>query len=253
MSLSHSLKSALLYALAAIAVLTSVSVFASQRDDRSAAPFVVVPPDRRASDALPPAAPALPPGADRLSPLTIEVLVQRQSGQGAPRAARQTITRTSTNIHIAANDGREWFFERNPLDSRRVAGFLVQHAQRSVVFYDESDLRNMVGITGWADVLTLGASNHARDQMKRTPESRTIHGIRCTRYVARNAEAQFDELWWSERLALPCAFTLIEPSGLTRLSVEGLRRVIDPGVLRRPHVRFPGYSSSDLADWLEGH
>lgn len=35
-------------------------------------------------------------------------------------------------------------------------GYLVEHSQKRISTYAESDLRNAAGIRGWADVLSLG-------------------------------------------------------------------------------------------------
>lgn len=69
---------------------------------------------------------------------------------------RRTVSRTADRIHVAFDDGREWLFVRNPVDRRRAMGYLVEHSQKRISTYAESDLRNAAGIRGWADVLSLG-------------------------------------------------------------------------------------------------
>lgn len=121
---------------------------------------VPVSPARRGA-ALPAPAPppSLPPGADAVTPQTIRLMVTALAQGRAVRSARQTVTRTLDHVHIALADGTEWLFERNPLDHRRVSGFAMLHSARVVVAYSDTDLRAMLGITGWAQVLTFGCAN----------------------------------------------------------------------------------------------
>ena len=48
---------------------------------------------------------------------------------------------------------REWLFERNRIDTRRVTASVVEHAEKTIVLYGESDVRNLLGLNGWAEVL----------------------------------------------------------------------------------------------------
>lgn len=118
---------------------------------------VPVSPERRGA-ALPSPAPppALPPGADAVPPQTIRLMVTALAKGRAARSARQTVTRTSEQVHLALADGTEWLFVRNPIDHRRVSGFNMLHASRVVVSYSDTELRTMLGITGWAHILTFG-------------------------------------------------------------------------------------------------
>lgn len=123
--------------------------YAAERDDRIRIP------ERRAV-IVPVAAPdELPPGADVVASQTLDVVTRVQPIEGDAVTVRETITRTVDRIHLSSA-GREWLFVRNTRDPRRVSGTLVDHAARAVVFYDESDLRNLVGLNGWADTLKLG-------------------------------------------------------------------------------------------------
>src|SRR5690606_13682682 len=108
------------------------------------------PSPRRAADAPPPGPPELSAEADRIAALTLEELIE------APGTSRRTVSRTANRIHIAFDDGREWLYVRNPVDSRRAIGYMVVHSQKHISTYSESDLRNAVGVRGWADVLSLG-------------------------------------------------------------------------------------------------
>ena len=62
------------------------------------------------------------------------------------------VLRTRDRI-LVKTDQREWLFERNPVDPRRVTAKVVDHAGKLVVGYEESDVRNLLGLNGWAEVL----------------------------------------------------------------------------------------------------
>ena len=115
----------------------------------------IQPPKRRAVIAPPAPLTDLPPDADRIAPQRLEIVRRIHAAAGGPEPRRETITRTVDRIHLSSG-GREWLFQRNVRDPRRVSGTLVDHAARAVVFHDESDLRNRIGMNGWADALSLG-------------------------------------------------------------------------------------------------
>lgn len=100
-------------------------------------------PKRRAQIAPVPVLPPLPADADRIPRQTVDVRLP-----GGPH----TIVRTPERILVAHRE-REWLFERNTLDPRRVSATLVDHASRVVIVYEESDVRNLLRLNGWADVL----------------------------------------------------------------------------------------------------
>lgn len=210
-------------------------------------------PARRAPDAPPPMPAELPPGADDVTPLTLEVVIRRQYTDNATTVVRQTVSRTLDRVHVEVAGGREWLFERNPLDPRRVSGLLVDHASRTIVLHEESDLRNMLGINGWADVLLIGFDPSALSLLKPTGQARTLGGIRLMRYAAEQKDAGVSEVWWNQEQALPAAFVTIAGGRSTRVSTERLRSGVKPERLRSPSVRFPAYKLVDLAEWLEGH
>lgn len=221
--------------------------------NEGADPWVLAVPTRRAADAPPSAPPALPTGADRVTALTMTAIVRRQSTSGRAETLRQTISRTADRIHIAASNGREWLFERNPRDPRRVSASIIEHASHAIVLYEESDLRMMLGIRGWADVLTLGFDRDALNQYKRARQARTVGGIRFARYATDRRDASTGEVWWSEEHVFPSGFTTTDQGGSTRFSIERVRTGADATLLRPPDARFPTYRVFDLADWLERH
>lgn len=209
-------------------------------------------PTRRAPEVRPAAAPELPSGADHIKPLTFDLVVRREPLEGRAQVVRQTVSRTRDRIHIAVG-GREWLFERNAIDPRRVSGQLIDHAKRSIVLHDESDLRNMRGLEGWADVLMLGLDAAVLSRLVPTDQTRTMAGIRFVKYAASDTDTRTSELWWSHEQAMPSAFVVHEDGAATRVSVERLSAGVNAEVLRSPSARFPEYKALDLAEWLEGH
>ena len=118
-------------------------------------------PTRRPHAASSATPPSLPAAANDVRPSTVDIVIRRPSSSGRVETLRQTISRTSERIHVAGPDRREWLFERNPVDPRRVGASLVDHASQAIVLYEESDLLMALGSRGWADVLALGSDIQA--------------------------------------------------------------------------------------------
>jgi hypothetical protein len=154
---------------------------------------------------------------------------------------------------VAHRNGREWLFERNPIDPRRVSATCVEHASQAIVLYDETDLRVVLGIRGWADVLSLGFDSDVLRRYQRTEEARTIGGIRFARYVIAGTREPVHDVWWSDEEALPSSFVIAANAVVTRFSVERARAGADAGLLRPAPARFLKYRVFALADWLEKH
>ncbi len=208
---------------------------------------VPVSPIRTPAAAHPGPPPALPDEAWRLAPFTIDM---RVAVGGDVR--RQVVTRTVTDVHITASAEREWFYRRNATDARRVAGFLVDHRQRVVVRYDESDLRTHFGIRGWLDVLTLGFDSHALERMRRTGDQRILNGVTCDRYVAVEPEGDVREVCWSRAALLPIEVVRRAPGGTTTvdISVSAVRQA-DQARQGDALSQFRDYRAVDFPDWLE--
>lgn len=213
--------------------------------------LVLVRPLRRPPD-VPAAVPELPAGARHVKPLTLHVVVHRRTAQARPQVVRQTISRTSDRVHVTAGAGREWLFERNSLDPRRVSGFLIDHGRRTIVEHEESDLRNSLGVNGWAEVLLIGLDPAALGHLTATREARTLAGMRFVRHVPEQKDAALSEVWWNEHQALASAFTIRDAGGTTRTFLERLRGGVDTELIRSPALRFPAYNVVDLPEWLEG-
>jgi len=215
--------------------------------DRVIAP---VPPTRRAPDASPDSPPASPAVAEKLRPLTLNAVLTATRA-GRTQTLRQTITRTVDRIHVTSSDGREWLFERNPVDPSRVSAFLVQHGSQRIVSYQESDLRMSLGIRGWADVLWLGFDPILLNELVPTSQTRLLGGIRFVRHTADRERALTREVWLSEEQALASGFVVADRNGSTRFSIERIRSGINADRLRSPIERFPTYRVFHLTEWLE--
>ena len=111
----------------------------------------IVLPKRRAVEQAPAFLPPLPPDSEQLKPMTMDVVVH-----GQPRKILRTINR----ILVTTRD-REWLFERNSVDPRRVSATVIEHAEKAIVIYGESDVRNLLGFYGWAEVLALSAEGNS--------------------------------------------------------------------------------------------
>jgi hypothetical protein len=213
-----------------------------------AVPLVI--PTRRSPASTPAGPAALPAAAEHVTPLTLQTQVRRQAGKRV-ETVRQTVTRTADRIHVASSDGREWLFERNTRDSRRAFGTLIDHANRALVFYDESDLRNMLGIRGWAQVLSLGLDHELLQGLEPGAASRAIGNVKVIRHATDRKDVELQEVWWSENHFLPGAFTSRQAAASLRFSVERVRSGVDAALLRPAAERFPKYRQVDLAEWLE--
>lgn len=195
-----------------------------------------------------PTPPPLPPGADRVRPLTLEVRVTTRAGAHAQTRV-QTVTRSFDRVHVATVTGVEWLFERNPVDSRRVSASAVQHADKTIVVYSESDLRMMLGIPGWAHVLTMGVDAQLVPATA-SGRARTMAGLRFTR-AAVEVDGGRGRLWWNAEQLLPLEYGSAKAG--SSLTVVKIALGADTARLAAPELRFPSYRVVELADWLEEH
>jgi hypothetical protein len=237
-----------LMVIAAAAILCDAAVMTSASQNA----FPVIPSIRRAPDGRPASPPPLFPEAARVAPLTLHVRLQRQAA-GRSESWRQTIHRTADRIHVAGTGRREWIFERNIRDARRVSGALIDHDTRTIVVYEESDLRNAFGIAGWASVLALGIDPGWFASLAPTEEKRIVKGIPVVRYTPVDRRGNPSEVWWAAGEGLPVAFKIADGPVVTRLSVEQVKAGVDAVLLQSPASRFPHYVVVQFADWLERH
>ncbi|MEO5823406.1 MAG: hypothetical protein ABIT71_23120 [Vicinamibacteraceae bacterium] len=196
---------------------------------------------------------ALPPEALGLEPIAFTV-VRRTDPRQAVEGAIEQVTRTADRVHVRLSPTREWLYVRNPLDARRVSAVMIDHDQRALVTYEESDLRNTRGIRGWLDVLTVGLDPDAVRAAAVTTDVRTIDGVAFTRYVTRSASGSTSDMWWSQAELMPSEVVSADANGnrTTWLSVRDIRRTIDTTLLAPPATRFPTYREVAYPDWLEG-
>lgn len=205
-------------------------------------------PKRRVADAPPAPPPPLPAGALSVKPATVEIAIRRGPASRTQQVVRQTVSRTSERIHLTANDGREWLFERNPIDPRRVSASLIEHASQAIVLYEETDLRMALGIRGWADVLALGFDTQVLGRYERKQDVRTIGGIRFARY-ASDATGGAADVWWSEDQALPST----SRSSVTRGSAESRWNAWGPELTRSASARHRRvFPSTGCTTWRIG-
>jgi hypothetical protein len=209
-------------------------------------------PHRVSREPAPAGPPDLPAEALGIRPLTVEV---RGLWPDGTDATVYHVTRTADRVHVRAGPTREWFYARNPVDPRRVSGVMVDTAQRVLVSYEESELRNVVGIRGWLDVITLGVDLAALEGMDATQESRVVDRVAFTRFTARGQNDAISDVWWSQSHLLPLQVVSRGTNGTpaVRLSVVAIRDAVDEALLQAPAVRFPGYREIGYADWLEKH
>jgi hypothetical protein len=214
----------------------------------------LIEPARRSSDLPPAVVPELPEGAGQIAPLTVRVRIETRTAGGAVRTVEQVVSRSTDRVHVRTTDGPEWYFERNPRDVRRASGALIDHGSRSVVLHGESDLRNELGISGWAQVLTLGVDPTLLlvDQ-EPSPRTRSIDGVVFAQYRMPAASPSTADLWWNARHALPGELRTRSDAATMHLVVTGISHHVDATLLEPPGTRFPDYRLVDLADWREGH
>jgi hypothetical protein len=194
--------------------------------------------------------PSLTVGVMRIRPLTFTATIERRA-EGRTSTETHVITRARDRMHVQIEAGREWLFQQNPVDGRRVSGALVDHATRTIVVHDESDLRRRLGLRGWADVVTFGIDDELLARFATTADARTVGGIRFTRYDAPAAQAGVSDVWWNRDHALPGAFTVARGLTSVRFSVSRIGPVAKREVLAPSRSRYPDYRVIDLADWVE--
>lgn len=231
---------------ALLVVVLGVQVAAQSRPTAGDIPFLIEP-SRRAPITTPSPLPDLPDAASNTAPLTIEIEILER-GSDRRSAVRQVVTRTADRVHLQS-EGREWVFERNPIDPRRVSGSLIDHSVHAIVLHGESDLRNTLGITGWIDVLTFGVGASVPQQFSLSRGMRQVGDVRFERFTSPTG--RIAELWWNQELLLPQAIRMRQSSGSTDWRIVAARHGADAGLLRSPPLRLPDYKVLDLADWLE--
>jgi hypothetical protein len=226
------------------------STLATGADDGEATPFAL--PARR-SEPVRAAEPLALPLALR-SPIDVTLELETTLPRAGGDVIRhEDVARSAAHIHARLVQERaEWLFVRNPLDERRVSATLVDHRQRAIIEYPESELR-MSGIArGWADVAYLGIGIEALERLQPTGRTLNRFGFDFVELGARGqGPGAASEVWWSEALALP--LTVSRGSQAPSVVVRTLRRGVDSERFTQPRARFSGYALMDAADYREKH
>ena len=147
---------------------------------------------------------------------------------------------------------QEWLFEQNPVDPRRVSAWLIDHDTHVIVLHEESDVRNALGLNGWANVLTLRIRFRGAGRPQVDGEVSRHRRQPLPALAAPDTKPGIADAWWNEELLLAGAFVLRDPAR-TRVTIETLRPGVDAQLLRAPALRFKSYKVVDRAEWLEGH
>lgn len=199
--------------------------------------------------------PALPHALEAPPSLALSLLTK----DGANHILQRTrVMRSAERMWVRFEpEHTEWYFERNPIDHRRVSGVLVHHRRHTLVEYSGNELE-IAGLgRGWSDVASLGIRREDLDGLEPVGNVRELSGyhFEALRPTPR-ATAGHDgirELWWSQKLSLPLKIVEVKQGATRDVEVERLSRDVDEAVLRDPGVRFPRYARMDVADFREKH
>ena len=200
-----------------------------------------------------PPLPDVPEHFDTLAPITAKFVIRYSAGDTS-REFTHVVARTPNRVYVAfEGQGQEWLFLRNPVDGRRVTGQLIDHHQKAVLEFHESDLANAHVVGGWADVMTLGISLGQLEKMHATGESQVHQGIAFERYVGKTADERTSqvEVWWSAEYALPWKIRRTMAQGEWVQELIALGRNVDQAFLKDPLKRFSEYATMDVVDWRE--
>jgi len=187
------------------------------------------------------------------APIDVTFELETRPAQAPGRARREDVARTADRIHVRlAQQNVEWLFVRNPLDGRRVSATLVDHRQRLIIEYPESELR-MTGIArGWADVASLGIGAQGLTQLAPTGRRESRFGFDFVELSAgAEATASVRQVWWSDAAAL--ALRVERGTPPLHVALLELRRGVDRERFVEPRLRFSAYSSIDVSDYREKH
>lgn len=248
-----SIKAIGLAALSTALGMALVAVVMTQRSSAGAIATVVPAEPASRSGAAPPATvdiPPVPSAARALDPLTC-LVDSRWERPGHPvERTTQRVTRMPDRVRLELDGGKkEWLFERNAVDPARASAWLVEHEARRIVAYDDSALRNVLQIRGWADVLMMRFDPRALATLQRAGDAKERFGGTFVHYTAADPAAPgVIEAWWSEALLLPLEWRVREDQTVMTSTVSAVERVVDVATLADPRRRFPTYDVLDEAD-----
>lgn len=191
----------------------------------------------------------MPASANDVPPMVFTVVTTRTDEHGTRRVSKQTVTRTIDRIRLVPDGSqREWLFERNPVDPRRISGYLIDHRARQILVHQESDLRNREQLRGWADAWFMRFEPRQLSGMRRTKETVAIGGATFARYIGGGASGEAEEVLWSDRYLLPGQLTFREAAVVTISRIENLKFPSRTPDLGDPRALYPQYQVLDLAD-----
>ncbi len=199
-----------------------------------------------------PEPPSLPEGADLLPPIRFTATTTWSGPQGR-RTTSQQVTRTVDRIHLLLlGTDKEWLFERNPIDRRRVSGYLIDHGARQILMHQESDLRNEQQLRGWADALMMRFDPAVLARLRRTDQQDSAFGAAFTRYVAGDIKADgVVDVWWSDALLLPLRLQVRQRDVLVTSVLSQLETPAALTMLADPRGRLTDYEVLEVADSRE--
>jgi hypothetical protein len=192
-----------------------------------------------------PAPPVLPAVVANVPAYTMQVSIGPTDGPATARR-RRVVSRAPDRVHVAEGRDTEWLFRRNPLDYSRVSAQLTDHRAQTVTTYDESDVRNLLAIEGWAGVVSLGFDHALLAGASPTGERRHVGPVVFSRYATPRSS-----FWWNQEAGVATDFVQHSPGQALWVVVEQLSAGVDPSVLREPVERVPAYTFLDVAEWLE--
>jgi hypothetical protein len=198
--------------------------------------------------------PPLPAPAPRLAPATLELVTEQLlNGARVGPVVTEIVTRARSQVHVRAGEQREWLFTQNPLDPTRVSGALLDHRGKTIVEYEETDLRSSLRIRGWLDVLTFRIDATAMASLRPTGRRRSGSGTTFDQLIQEKPQDGIVEAWWDAETLIPGEVTVRRGAAVTRTRLRSLRWSIDEAVLVAPSQRFPAYRVQGLdEDWRTG-
>ena len=125
----------------------------------------------------PPSLPDVPDMMEHLQPLRASAQIVNHSGNRTYYSSL-VFNRSDKRVQVEYKDRKqEWLFRRNPVDNRRLSAFLIDHNERTILDYPQSDLLDAKVVNGWAEVMALGLPLDLFKKMHATGKSRVLNGI----------------------------------------------------------------------------
>ena len=203
----------------------------------------------------PPPLPDVPDMMEHLQPLRASAQIVNHIGDRTYYSSL-VFNRSEKSAQVEYKDRKqEWLFRRNPVDNRRVSAFLIDHHERVILDYPQSDLLDAKIANGWTEVMTLGLPLDLFNNMHATGKTKTLNGIVFMQYLKTNSAklntGAPSEIWWSEKYFLPLKIVRNSEKGQWTQVLTQVRFEVDRDALKPPIERFPNYACLDNADWSD--